>query len=325
MKRRTKLLLTFSAVIGLFAFLTVVPGFEAILNAARCPVANRIVYTSRREYVPPFSFEQVEAICSDGSGAVAQRLPSQLAGAAALAFSPDGNRVAFASDGGIRIMRIDGSSPILVADGLDVAWSPDGNKLAFAKIMTVSESADFVIGIFVFNASCADIPGGCISTANFLGQGRYPNWSPDGRQIAFSADDGDIYLINADGSGRTRLTNVDSGQQAYEPVWSPDGQAIAFSLFTDACPCPRPVQIYLTDTGAAVPTYLTDGTHPVWSADGRSITFISDRNGLGKSISLFDTVFPVTSLYLITRDGKNITRLTEGNNDSIYTFSWMAQ
>jgi hypothetical protein len=57
-----------------------------------------------------------------------------------------------------------------------------------------------------------------------------PEGSPDGQQIVFmSLRDGnwEIYVVNADGSGLTRLTN--DGAQDGLPTWSPDGQTIAFA------------------------------------------------------------------------------------------------
>ena len=49
-----------------------------------------------------------------------------------------------------------------------------------------------------------------------------PAWSPDGRQIAFYSErDGnwEIYLMNADGSGLTRLT--DNPANDWFPSWAP--------------------------------------------------------------------------------------------------------
>ncbi len=54
-------------------------------------------------------------------------------------------------------------------------------------------------------------------------------WSPDGTQIAFWSDrdgNGEVYVMNADGSNPTNLTN-DPGSDWW-PVWSPDGTQIAF-------------------------------------------------------------------------------------------------
>src|SRR4029453_19467600 len=53
-------------------------------------------------------------------------------------------------------------------------------------------------------------------------------WSPDGRTIAFTANDGRsnrIFLINADGSGKRALTAEITDTFV---TWSPDGRKIAF-------------------------------------------------------------------------------------------------
>ena len=50
-------------------------------------------------------------------------------------------------------------------------------------------------------------------------------WSPDGRRVAYTAG-GQLWVVNADGSGRRRLTTLNGG--ASGPVWSPTGDRIAF-------------------------------------------------------------------------------------------------
>jgi Tol biopolymer transport system component len=72
-----------------------------------------------------------------------------------------------------------------------------------------------------------------------------PDWSPNGTKIAFDVCDsgrvgcrGDIYVMNADGSNRTKLTNyptvkLDRFEFANNPVWSPNGNRILFTEWQD--------------------------------------------------------------------------------------------
>ncbi|MGE4608806.1 MAG: translocation protein TolB, partial [Myxococcota bacterium] len=73
---------------------------------------------------------------------------------------------------------------------------------------------------------------GVISCA-FVGMGSM-TVAEAGPKIAFSSDrdgsNGDIYVMDADGSNQTNLTMTISSQDSF-PAWSPDGTKIAFHSF----------------------------------------------------------------------------------------------
>ncbi len=76
-------------------------------------------------------------------------------------------------------------------------------------------------GGYAPNDACCQIARGGSDTA--------PDWSPDGTRLAFvSREEGnyEIYVVGANGAGRTRLTT--SGGTNVAPTWSPDGQLIAY-------------------------------------------------------------------------------------------------
>ena len=156
-----------------------------------------------------------------------------------------------------------------------------------------------------------------------------PSWSPDGRRIAFSpygfthrvesqggesyrASYGnlEIYVMNADGSGHTRLTNNTEGDG--NPSWSPDGRRIAFYSWRDENWGDGNSEIYVMNADGSGQTRLTNNTEgdrdPSWSPDGRRIAFTSSRDGKSE-------------IYVMNADGSSQTRLTN-NTDADWDPSW---
>jgi TolB protein len=89
-------------------------------------------------------------------------------------------------------------------------WSPRGDKIVF-----MCRAGG--------NQICLINPDGTgQQQLTSLGNNEDPAWSPDGRHIAFSSTrmgHRDIFLMHADGSEQTRLTN--NGRENYLPDWSP--------------------------------------------------------------------------------------------------------
>jgi Tol biopolymer transport system component len=121
-------------------------------------------------------------------------------------WSPDGTRLAFTSLRGgaggtqLYVMNADGTQQRNLTPSLAGAawptWSPDGMSIAFdgpEDVFTVATAGGSPLNI----------------TPASPGTDRTASWSPDGDRLAFiSARDGndEVYRVNADGSGPTRLT-----------------------------------------------------------------------------------------------------------------------
>ncbi|HEX5950102.1 MAG TPA: hypothetical protein VFZ96_03795, partial [Actinomycetota bacterium] len=129
-----------------------------------------------------------------------------------------------------------------------------------------------------------------------------PAWSPDGTTIAFASDrDGgfpEIYLINVDGTGLTRLTS--NGLIDGRPSWSPDGTRIA----VERCCADGTSEIYVIDLATRLETNLTATTgvqefDPAFSPTGSRIAYVG-----------FEVGDPNIDIWAMDADGGGQTRLT---------------
>ena len=78
----------------------------------------------------------------------------------------------------------------------------------------------------------------------------------------------DVWSINADGTGLTRLTR--SPAPEFDAAWSPDGTKIAFRFERNGDP-----EIWLMNADGSDRRRLTRGLSPAWSPDGSKIAYAS--------------------------------------------------
>ena len=131
-----------------------------------------------------------------------------------------------------------------------------------------------------------------------------PIFSPDGSKIAYTTNrDGnsEIYIMNIDGSGQTRLTN-NSGLDRY-PLFSPDGSKIVFESNRDGN-----YEIYIMNLDGSGQTNLTN--HP-------ALDYSPDFSSDGSKI-IFSTLRGNNEIYIMNLDGSGQTNLTNNSASEYY-------
>ena len=264
----------------------------------------------------------------------------------------DGKRLIYASsardnDHELFTLRPDGGALRALtrnrAVEIDPAWSPDGTRIAYSRAEQAGLACKgCAVHIYVMGANgsrptrLAQHPHGIYDHS--------PDWSPDGARIAFArsspTNSGQIFVMNADGSG---LVNLTPGAQGTDPVWLPNGTQIAFvssrggggifvmnadgSAVTRLPALPRGVPAWSPD-GRRIAFAGGDGLY-VMEADGRGAARILRRRGVsgvswspdGSRIAFESPCLDceasgrTADVYVVGADGSRPTRLTSNPAD----------
>ncbi len=199
-------------------------------------------------------------------------------------FSPDGQKVAFASDKGydfaifdLYLMELTNRKVRKIATGIDpyFSFSPDGKYIVYSKTQFYSPKRAFLSDLYKVN-----IKTGKIERLTWGERASQPVFSLDGKSIVFVKSEGgnsNLYLLDLKKGSKTALTFSHDGlSQNFSPSFSPEGDKIAFVRFEKG-----KRDIYLLEIKGkklkALTRDLADDRSPVFSPDGEKVFFVSNR------------------------------------------------
>jgi|GEM_PF-657245 len=240
-------------------------------------------------------------------------------------FSPDGKRVAFASDRGgswdIYIVDVRGGQPIQLTSEptheVHPSFSPDGRWLVYSMRGSQSGQWEMVV---------VDIENPAVR--RFIGYGLFPRWSPTDNRILFqrARERGTrwfsiwtVELVNGEAMRPTEIM-ASANAAVITPSWSPDGKHIVFCtvvnpMHANAAKVAKS-DVWVSSIQGTNRSNLTNGRfsnlQPRWARDGR-IFFVSNR-GQGGVENVW-ALRPDRVMQMAQTLGQNTSRTAKGGTD----------
>ena len=282
-------------------FVSCLAGWREGLSKSEFALESTIAFTSTRD---DLTTAEIYLMSPDGTNV--RRLTENTGGNAFAALSPDGKKIVFDSNrnrtegepvntSDLFVMDTKGDEQRFLIRGSSATWSPDSKNIAFhasasgvgLPIKPDPSAATSDSDIFVANVDdlLAGVAGPTNLTNNPDAIDDDPDWSPDGQRIVFTSHPvtdnpqisnlTEIYVINVDGTGLTRLTF--NAEEERAPSWSPDGSRIVYMCRIGGG-AGSAVEICAMNADGSDRRQLTNNTAfdatPTYSPDGQQIVFL---------------------------------------------------
>ena len=191
------------------------------------PDGNTVVFSSNRTSQNP-TLWRVSLLREGGLTKITGSLSDDFSPS----ISPDGARVVYASlprtAGDPQIWSMEAGFPTQLREGDQPCISPDAKKIIFVRKDKTSSRKQ----LWLMNSEGGEETQ---LTANLDYDAIDPRWSPDGKWIAFAADEGldsernhnfDVWVMDSEGGQKTQLTT--NGSRDDSPCWDHTGSYIYF-------------------------------------------------------------------------------------------------
>ena len=182
----------------------------------------------------------------------------------------------------------------------DIEWHPDGSKIAFVSNQTEDPDKNSNSDIWIIDAKAGSQPK---RLTTWAGSDNSPQWSPDGKSLAYLRSTSDenyimydqpvLCVANAAG-GEPRLLSKSLDRPVSSPRWGKDGKSIAVLVADD-------MQRYIASYDVAT------AKMQVVNGGNRSFTSIALHPKSGWLTTMSEPQLP-TELYVT--DKNNLRRLT---------------